>query len=569
MARSFGLFLLAMLFNWSGLKAQPGLMADGQLNKVMASGSWVDFTIPTNIDLNKYPYLYLSAKGGDGGYSKFDDLGKIKTGNGGIGATLGAHFSISANGANDLHPGDVVRFIVGKKGSDTSNKPVVFGSSHVGGGGGGGTGIFVKRNGTWHLLMAAGGGGGGGNDQNANGTKGQGGIPDLVDQSKTSGGGTGNSEGGAGGGLSGDGAGGGRGGKKGWSGVPTGTLSSTIAPTGGAGGSGHASGGFGFGGGGAGDTNAGGGGGYYGGRRGADYAGTTASGGGYGGGSFINPNWRMNFPSRRYNGNTSHTTDGWVIYQFLSAPSVRSIKSNDHLTAASNDGLLLKNGPFELWWQGDGNLVLRDRQIVSGETNIWDSGAKGNSATLVFQSDGNLVIYNGGAIWDSGTPNDRFGGKGGQYLAITPDGNLIITNVNGRILWETATVGRLKQINTYGEASMAINTNLHISAANNSVGTLLKTGSYSLEFQGDGNLVLYRGTTALWASKTDRHPNSTLVFQWDGNIVIYDGGAIWDSGTPNDRFNGNGGRKLTLQPNGNLAIISVNGDVLWETHTGR
>jgi hypothetical protein len=46
----------------------------------------------------------------------------------------------------------------------------------------------------------------------------------------------------------------------------------------------------------------------------------------------------------------------------------------------------------------------------------------------------------------------------------------------------------------------------------------------------DGNLVIYQGGTALWASNTAGHPGAVLVDQQDGNQVIYQGGtALWAS----------------------------------------
>ena len=41
--------------------------------------------------------------------------------------------------------------------------------------------------------------------------------------------------------------------------------------------------------------------------------------------------------------------------------------------------------------------------------------------------------------------------------------------------------------------------------------------------QDDGNLVLYAGDSAVWASNTDGHPDSVeFVVQDDHNVVLYD-----------------------------------------------
>lgn len=68
---------------------------------------------------------------------------------------------------------------------------------------------------------------------------------------------------------------------------------------------------------------------------------------------------------------------------------------------ASGNVTLLRSPEATLVWQGDGNLVL----YTMGGTPIWASrtgGKRGKS--LAFQADGNLVVYGAsGALWASGT----------------------------------------------------------------------------------------------------------------------------------------------------------------------
>jgi hypothetical protein len=57
-------------------------------------------------------------------------------------------------------------------------------------------------------------------------------------------------------------------------------------------------------------------------------------------------------------------------------------------------------------------------------------------------------------------------------------------------------------------------------------------GAYVLHQQEDGNLVLYRGTTPLWDSKTGKNPGARLEVQDDGNVAIYDGSRpLWSTKT--------------------------------------
>jgi hypothetical protein len=58
-------------------------------------------------------------------------------------------------------------------------------------------------------------------------------------------------------------------------------------------------------------------------------------------------------------------------------------------------------------------------------------------------------------------------------------------------------------------------------------------GDYTLTMQGDGNLVLYQGSTALWASNTAGTGADEAIMQGDGNFVVYTsaGSPLWASGT--------------------------------------
>ncbi len=51
--------------------------------------------------------------------------------------------------------------------------------------------------------------------------------------------------------------------------------------------------------------------------------------------------------------------------------------------------------------------------------------------------------------------------------------------------------------------------------------------------QTDGNLVLYGpSSSVVWASGTNGHPGARLVIQNDGNLVIYSGSTpLWATGT--------------------------------------
>uniref|UniRef100_Q01RL0 Curculin domain protein (Mannose-binding) lectin n=1 Tax=Solibacter usitatus (strain Ellin6076) TaxID=234267 RepID=Q01RL0_SOLUE len=98
-------------------------------------------------------------------------------------------------------------------------------------------------------------------------------------------------------------------------------------------------------------------------------------------------------------------------------------------------------------------------------TALWNSGTfQHEGASLCFQADGNLVIYEAGHVGDP---------------AYAP--------------WDTKTYNN--------------------------------PGAF-LAFQGDGNLVIYTALpnpVPLWSSGTSGHPSDCVIFQGDGNLVIYPG----------------------------------------------
>jgi hypothetical protein len=89
-------------------------------------------------------------------------------------------------------------------------------------------------------------------------------------------------------------------------------------------------------------------------------------------------------------------------------------------------------------------------------------------------------------------------------------------------------------------------------------------GSYTLILGGDGNLVLYQGSTALWSADTQGKGGTEAIMQGDRNFVIYtaSGSPVWSSGTA-----GNDGATLSVQDDGNVVIYSTSGAALWSTGT--
>lgn len=88
-------------------------------------------------------------------------------------------------------------------------------------------------------------------------------------------------------------------------------------------------------------------------------------------------------------------------------------------------------------------------------------------------------------------------------------------------------------------------------------------GRVVLNYQLDGNLVLYLDGQPQWNSQTAGHAPGQAVMQGDGNFVVYDndGAPAWSSGTA-----GHDGAVVTVQDDGNC-VLYHNGLPLMATNT--
>ncbi|QLY32487.1 LysM peptidoglycan-binding domain-containing protein [Nocardia huaxiensis] len=93
---------------------------------------------------------------------------------------------------------------------------------------------------------------------------------------------------------------------------------------------------------------------------------------------------------------------------------------------------------------------------------------------------------------------------GGAYtLTLQDDGNLVLSQPDGKVLWSTLTHGQ---------------------------------GVQRAVLQDDGNFVVYKADGAAWSTETNGKSADRLVVQSDANVVLYgtDGSALWSSGTNTD-----------------------------------
>lgn len=112
-----------------------------------------------------------------------------------------------------------------------------------------------------------------------------------------------------------------------------------------------------------------------------------------------------------------------------------------------------------------------------------------------------------------------------------------------------ATLSAGQLLSTGAAHAAVIGTQLNSGAALGSGNAIQSPGgAYQFDMQTDGNLVEYGPSGALWATYTSS-PGAYLVNQGDGNLVVYNttGTAIWASGT-----NGQGAANLVVQTDGNV-----------------
>lgn len=210
--------------------------------------------------------------------------------------------------------------------------------------------------------------------------------------------------------------------------------------------------------------------------------------------------------------------------------------------------LTAKTRPLTLTLQPDGDLVL----AASG-VPVWSTGTAGKAVTsAVMQEDGNLVLHGpAGAVWSSNT-----GGTPGARLILRDDGTAAIIGKKKAVAWCTPTplwppAGRAETL--WPPDALAPKARLRS-----------PSGQFQLVLQTDGNLVLYDGQSAIWATGTNGQAVSQAAMQADGNLVLAGPGGtvVWEARTA-----GHPGARLVLQDDGNAVVSALDGRPLWSTGT--
>lgn len=226
------------------------------------------------------------------------------------------------------------------------------------------------------------------------------------------------------------------------------------------------------------------------------------------------------------------------------------LRSGESLTPGAN--LLSQDTQSALELSKNGNITLYSNFVPYWSTNTLSIMPK----ELIMQGDGNLVLYdnNGGVLWASGTD-----GNSGATCILQTDGNLVIYSLGGVALWSTSTIlipGGLSYVNARTSTTAHLLMNQQLQTANK---------LFRLVMQGDGNLVLYnQNNLPVWATGTDKNPGAFFDLQADGNMVIYnkDSKPIWSSGTYSNLVS-----HLVMQTDGNLVLYNSSYHAIWQSNT--
>jgi hypothetical protein len=226
--------------------------------------------------------------------------------------------------------------------------------------------------------------------------------------------------------------------------------------------------------------------------------------------------------------------------------------------------------------QGPGYTAVSNPQgatIAPNTTLVWGS-VRHDSFFETDGTGGSVTLLVGGDNWTTtwSSPWSMFNGLGGScsgsaseqsagpstFSAANPDS--VLGGASGSTDNSLSTCAF-----TYGvvQTEGVLRTNQRLVAGQK---MLSNDGRFTFTMQTDGNLVMYYGTTPLWASNTYLSPGVVVIMQTDGNLVIYDTNhsPVWaTSWEPGFVFVP--GAVLAIQNDGNLVIYAspTSGAVDW------
>jgi hypothetical protein len=217
------------------------------------------------------------------------------------------------------------------------------------------------------------------------------------------------------------------------------------------------------------------------------------------------------------------------------------------------------DGRYRLVFQTDGNLVI----YRADGAPVWSTGTWGISPNVArMQSDGNFVVYD-----TANTPHwhTHTYGNPGAYLSMQNNGAFVINSASGARLWASPVAPNEVDTPPGGGTSTPSPDTL-VAGARLYPGQAVQSldRRFALTYQTDGNLVLYGpGGVPRWSTQAFSSPGY-VEMQVDGNFVVYasNGTPVWASGT------GARDARLVVHNDGEVDIRTSQGIVVWQTGTG-
>jgi hypothetical protein len=216
------------------------------------------------------------------------------------------------------------------------------------------------------------------------------------------------------------------------------------------------------------------------------------------------------------------STTGTAVLQVVFLDTLRAGTS-----LVAGQALTSTGGRYRLVYQSDGNLVLYDSLDGAAQ---WQSGTGGTSTgNVAMQSDGNVVMYDaqGTVLWTTGTA-----GNANAILVVQTDGNLVVYSPNVQALWTRhdtsasapaptpaptpspiptptpAPTTTSTSVIAEGSSSLAVLTLLAVPFTTDAAGTINATVDWTFSTN-DVDLYLTRGTNPCTA---DQFNNRTCAF---------------------------------------------------------
>ena len=281
-----------------------------------------------------------------------------------------------------------------------------------------------------------------------------------------------------------------------------------------------------------------------------------------------------------YSGNNGHGVYGGTIRSYTASRGALGPRGWPRFGHDSQ--LTGRSGGFD----GPYDTLLEGQQLAPGQS----LRTRTSTYTATMQTDGNFVVYDAARrpVWSSRTR------IAGSHMEVTATGDVRVVAPDGSQQWHSGTTGPgverlvlgtdgvLRTFSATYTGSERTNVDITIWRSQGTApsgsdhltrGATLRRGAtltsengrYRLAMQSDGNLVLYRGSQALYQSGTrDSSGAAKLAFQTDGNLVIYrsDGRVLKDYG-----INGRGGVLLTVRDDGVLRVSTAGDATVFATDT--